>query len=459
MNRSDAPIPRPALLAVAVFLVGSLLVVIAARDLWRPCIRGDGVGYYAPLASMLVDGDLELGNELGHLNPRYLQAAFMTPSGQLGDPFPVGPALLWLPVVQAVRALPAHAGLDAPLLETAHTPHPAFAPRYARALWGANIVLVLLGGSVLVATCVAASGGVGWAGAAGAGLAGVFGTPVVYYTLADPSYGHAASFAVTALFVAAMWRDRRKRVRLEWLGLAWGLVALVRSQDAALGVLLVPRLRAEWRGTQRARLWRFAVPALLAFAPQMLFWQRIYGRPLLVPPGPDFLPAWQPHIFHLLFSTWNGVLPWSPVLVLGLAGWALVRDRPLRWAMVVALALVLYSSALLLDWWGGNAFGPRRLVSLVPLAIVGLAQLLQGARTRTLPVALALALMCAINLRVAEYKVHGLLPGNPGNAADYVRHYTPGSKSTYPYGHLDYPRLIREGFEAERMLRLRKSRD
>jgi hypothetical protein len=240
---------------------------------------------------------------------------------------------------------------------------------------------------------------------------------------------------------------------LEVLGFSWGLVTLVRSQDAVLGILLVPRLLATWRAPQRARLWRFALPALVAFLPQMLFWQRIYGRPLLVPPGPDFLPWWKPHVLHLLFSTWNGVLPWSPILALGLVGLYLVRDRPLRLAAAAVVVLALYSSAILLDWWGGNACGPRRLTALVPLAVLGLAQLLSGGRRRTVVVAIVLALLGAINLRVAEYKANGLLPGNPGNAADYVRHYTPGSKRTFLYGHLDYPRLIAEGYEAERMLR------
>ena len=446
---------RPAFLAAFAFVLLALLLVLGARDLWRPCIRGDGVGYYAPLASWLVDGDLDLHNELGHLNPRYLQAAFMTPNGHLGDPFPVGPALLWLPAVLVVRALPPNARLDAPLLESPQTPHPAFAPRFVRALWVADLLLVLVGGGVLVATLAAS---MGWGHAVAAGIAGVFGTPVAFYTLADPSYGHAASFAVAALFVSAIWRDRSKAIPLACLGFLLGLVALVRSQDAVLGVLLVPRLLATWRSPRRSHLWRFLLPALLAFLPQMLFWQRIYGRWLLVPPGPDFLPWWKPHVLQLLFSTWNGVLPWAPVLALGLGLLWLVRDRPVRLAMAVAVVLALYSSALLLDWWGGNAYGPRRLVALVPLAVVGLAHGLGGSRIRTAVVGLVLVLSCAVNLRVAEYKMQGLLPGNPGNAADYVRHYTPGSKRTFPYRQLDYPRLIAEDLEAERMLRLRKSR-
>ena len=446
---------RDSTLACTAFVLVTAVAAGVLADLRRPSIRGDGVGYYAPLASVLVDGDLELRNELEHLNPRYLQAAFMTPDGKLGDPFPIGPALLWAPAVLVARALPPLDLLDAPLLESAQTPHPGFAPRYARALAVSNLVLVLLGGSVLAVTLATSFG---WARAAGACLAAVFGTPVAYYTLADPSYGHAASFAVVAAFVAAVWRDRSMPVRLELLGALFGIVTLVRSQDAALGVLLLPRLLQEWRGPRRAQLWRFAVPAVLAFLPQMLFWQRIYGKFLLVPPGPDFAPLWKPQVLHVLFSTWNGILPWSPVLLLGLLGWILVRDRPLRLSMAVAALLALYSSSILLDWWGGNAFGPRRLSALAPLAAIGLAHGLAGSRARSLGLGLFLLLLCAVDLRLADYKVRRLLPGNPGNAADYVRHYAPGSKHTFPYGHLDYPRLIAECFEAERMRGAQRAR-
>ncbi len=455
---------RPGIVAAGAFLVVCGAALGLLRDVRRPSIRADGVGYYAPLASVCFDGDLDLHNELGHLEPRYLRAAFMTPDGELGDPFPVGPAVLWTPAVLLARQLPAWSALDAPLPDPPRTAHPAFAPRYARALLVANVLLVLLGGAVLVAE-LAASNGV-WR-AVVAGSAGVLGTPVFYYVVAEPSYGHASSYAVAALLVAAAWCDRRRRLPLELLGLAWGVVTLVRAQDAVLGLLLLPRLVEEWRAPRGAGSWRtsrlgralrFAWPAALAFLPQAIFWQRIYGVPLLVPPGPDLLPPWKPHLLHLLFSTWNGMLPWTPVLCLGLGLWFLVPERPVRFAAAAVLALTLYSSSLQLDWWGGAAFGPRRLVSLVPLATVGLAHGLAGGRLRSAALGLALLLLCAVEIRLATYKVEGLLPANPGNAADYVRHYVPGTRRTFPYRHLDYPRLAAEAMDAERMLRARKAR-
>lgn len=454
---------KPWWLALALFAVAAGAAARALRDLDRPGFRGDGVGYYAPLASLLFDGDLDLSNELAHLSPSYRAAAFMTPDGRLGDPFPIGPALLWAPAVWACRHLPANAILDAPLAEPPRTPHPAFAPRFARVVQWTDMLLVLLGGAVLVAALSPLHGAVR---SAVAGIAVVLGTPVFYYTLVDPSYGHAASLFASSLFVAAAWIDRQRRLPLELLGFLWGFVALVRSQDAVLGALLAPRLIDTCRGRRgggvAVPLLRVAVPAVVAFLPQMMFWWRIYGRALLVPPGPDFLPFWMPHILPLLFSTWNGVLVWSPVLMLGIAGLACVSDRRLRTAAGVSILLGIYSSSILLDWWGGTAFGPRRLVALAPLAAVGVAELLdrwwREARVRCALLAVLLALLCGASVRLAEYKLHGLLPANPGSAADYVRHYTPGSRHALPYGWWDYPRFVSEAIESERLLRIDKRR-
>lgn len=455
--------------AVGIYLLLCVLLGITARGLCRPGFLADGVGYYAPLASLLVDDDLDLHNELSQLNRGYLRAAFMTPEGQLGNPFPVGPAILWAPAVYLVSHLPAVSWLDAPLKLRPRTRHPAFAPRYARAVQYSNALLVLVGGSFLVWVLASL---VPWWLAAMMITTMVWATPVFYYVLVEASYGHAASFFAVALLTAAALRDARKPLPIVLLGILWGLVALVRSQDAVFGLLLAPRLFDSFRaaGTRRQRiilLLRFLVPALVMFAPQMLFWIIIYGRPLLIPPGPDVLPFWKPQLLHLLFSTWNGVVPWAPLLLIGSFGLAFLPDRRWRIFAWIAITLQLYTSAILLDWWGGGSFGPRRLVSIAPLAGVGLAFLVQRLLAkRSLPARFAvaafmlfLAISVLVPIRIAEFKLRGYIPNNPGNAAEYVRHYTPGSPSAMPWGHLDYLRGLRELKQAARLREIDRKRE
>jgi hypothetical protein len=451
-------------IAAALFAALACGTGVALRGLARPGFYGDGVGYYAPLASVVFDHDLDLRNQLMHLSPAYLRAAYMTPEGRLGDPFAVGSAFLWAPGVLLATHLPPSAWLDAPLRLRTNSAHPAFAPRFGRVVLFTDAIAVLLGGALLAGTLASV---VGSAVAALAVAAIVFGTPTFFYVLVAPSYGHAASFAVVSLFVSLVLLDRRRGLPLALLGAVLGLVTLVRWQDMLLGLLLVPRLLDEWRAPRATprRLVRaafsFAVPGLLVFTPQMLFWARIYGRPLLVPPGPDFLPFWRPQFVPMLLSTWNGAWIWSPLLLAGWMGMLFWPDRRLRLAAFIAVALEVYVCAILLDWWGGNSFGARRLVSLAPLAAVGLAFLLQRARAsrlRTIAAAALLILGCLWSVRLAAYWSAGLLPPNPGSAADYVRFYSPDSAHARRYGLWDYPRLLSEAAQAEKMLRATEHR-
>ena len=472
---SLAPMSRPEenprrqrqLRAALGFVVPALALGLLLHDLARPQFVGDGYGYYAPLASLAFQGDLDLRDELAPVGPALLRAMFLTPDGRLGDPFPVGPSILWAPAVLVAKLLPAPIAPDAGA-PRARRAHPGFAPRFARAVLGTNVVLVLASGALLAV--VLAAQVAPWA-AAIALLAAVFGTPTVFYVLADPSYGHAPAFAAVTLLVAMALVDRRRPLPLVWLGTVWGLVALVRWQDAVLGLLFAPRLLTAWRAQpstlrRRAALAaRFLVPALLVFTPQMLFWWRIYGSPFLRPPGAEFLPFWRPQVLPLLFSTWNGAFVWSPLLLVGLAGWWRYPERALRLAVLGGVVLEIYVCALVLDWWGGRGIGARRLVSLAPLAAVGLAFLLGSGSLRTgrsrLRLAagiLILAAGCMWNLRLGQYQLRGMLPFNPGNASDYVRWHAPGSPPARRYGYWDYPRLLAEIAESERMLRIDRRR-
>jgi hypothetical protein len=72
-------------------------------------------------------------------------------------------------------------------------------------------------------------------------------------------------------------------------------------------------------------------------------------------------------------------------------------------------------------------------------------------------VALFVALML-LPIRIAEYKLHGYIPLNPGNATQYLRHHAPGSPDARPWGHWDYPRMLRELRDAGRLLDIERGR-
>ena len=82
-----------------------------------------------------------------------------------------------------------------------------------------------------------------------------------------------------------------------------------------------------------------------------------------------------PHLFDVLFSDNHGLLTWAPLLVVAIAGLAsfVTRHRGPGVAMAVVVLLSWYVNAAVADWWGGEAFGARRFLSLFPLFALGLA--------------------------------------------------------------------------------------
>src|SRR5262249_11687343 len=157
----------------------------------RPSIEFDGFGYYSILATALFDHDFDLTNEMAQTDNHNRRRWYTSPKdGRFVDPFPVGAAILWTPVVAISYALD-------PRRPHYHDPgawpgrSPAFEPRYVKTIAIATALEAVAAIAILLVSwkphASRAAIGVGT-------LAATIGTPLVYYTLADPSYAHTASF-------------------------------------------------------------------------------------------------------------------------------------------------------------------------------------------------------------------------------------------------------------------------
>ena len=122
----------------------------------------------------------------------------------------------------------------------------------------------------------------------------------------------------------------------------------------------------------------------------------------------DFL---HPHLGDMLFSTRHGWLSWSPIVAIAALGMPAVVRR-LQWfgAGLVAIAVgELYVNASLSDWWGGAAFGARRLTDQTLLVALGLgavfAFLLQRRLARLVYAALAAGIAWTVLLLGTFYYI------------------------------------------------------
>lgn len=236
---------------------------------------------------------------------------------------------------------------------------------------------------------------------------------LVWYLVAENSMVHGVTMFSTTLFLFLWHRYRRGPTPIQWvwLGAAAGLMATVRWQDGVFAVLPVADLLwTTWRGRTAqpasARLKAavrdlagFSAAALVAFSPQMAFWKANYGSWIYLPAREHgFDPGWiPPFLADVLFSANHGLLSWTPVLALSLAGLFLFAREHARVAVVLAGGFLgqLWVNGAVEIWWGGVGFGARRFANSVLVFALGLAALLGWLQRRPLvaPVAALVALL------------------------------------------------------------------
>ena len=363
-------------------LIFLALAVVLLALCFKAIIRGDGIGYYAYLPSVVGERSLDLQPTFESFidagvpsEPEFLRLRL--PNGLTADYKQVGSALL---------ALPFYAVTTVVLGITRQTEDPALNPVYQFAFTAASLAYALLALLLLLRFVKELWGA--WSG--GLALAAVvFATPLVAYLFFEPSYSHAFTVAAIIVFALFLYQSGPQRSGRQWLvlGLLGGVMVITHVQEV-LFLALIPA-EAAWVLAQRRWAVRLlpgyalgAVGFALGVVPQLLFDRLLFER-WLPPSAPnisfDFL---HPHLVELLTSTHHGWLSWSPLVVVAFLGFPLLVRR-LGWFAVALIAIgvgEVWLNAALSDWWGGLGFGSRRLTDQTLLLALGYGALFDALR-------------------------------------------------------------------------------
>jgi hypothetical protein len=368
-----------------------LLFLISLPAVTVRFYASDEIEYFAYLRSVWFDGDLSFDNEYRYFYDRGVARAWRfkeafldgaTTTGLRTNFAPIGSAILWAPLYIATDA-----GVRIANALGAAVPADGFAKPYIAAVaYGSAIygfLAVIL--SALVASRITGRGDA----AAGAAAAVWLGTPLLFYMYLAPGFSHACSaFAVAALVL--VWLH----VRRDWswpgvigLGATTAVVAMVREQDSFLAigpaldfvVTAARRMRGrEWSPLDAiGRGATGALTAAVCFAPQLLAYMTLFGRPGPSPTIERKMTWTSPHAWQVLLSPENGLMFWTPLALAALLGllWLAARS----WVGFICLVMVLtqvYVSGSVDTWAAAGSFGQRRLVGLTVFLVVGLAWLL-----------------------------------------------------------------------------------
>lgn len=386
MTSSPQPGPRKAERLLLVLFLLSLPML-------NPWVRGDGVGYYALARAPLIQHDLDFTRDYQEANASFREnrldkngqpaSEFRTRTGHLENHFTVGPALLWAPFL-----LVTHAGVLLARSMGSAVPADGFSAPYRIAMALATAVYGFLG---LLISFRLARKYVDETWALLATLAIWWASSLPVYMYFNPSWSHAHSAFVVALFLWYWHETRDSRTLGQWilLGALAGLTLDVYYANVMLFVILPFEAVREYSAAIRkatpgtpgvsqlvARHAAFAAALLLCMLPTFIAHRIIYGSMLETGYIPVSQWSWlSPDLFSVLFSANHGLLSWTPVLLFAFIGLvAFWRSVPrVGAAFLLAAIAFYYFIASYPDWAGISSYGSRFFISLTPLFILGLA--------------------------------------------------------------------------------------
>ena len=380
---------RASVLKLAKYESALVLLFVLSLPLSNPWVRGDGVGYYAFARSLLIEHRLDFTKDWQRANTSFRMGRLgadgqplpnqYTVTGHLDNHFSVGPAILWSPFLIA-----AHVGVVLCDLLGGQIPADGFSKPYlvAMALGTALYGFLNLVVSFSLARRYVAER---WAFLATVGI--WFGSALPVYMYFNPSWSHAHSAFMVAVFVWYWTITRHPRTWIQWaiLGAIGGLMLDVYYLTGVL--LLLPLLESfagYWKaltgigdepiGQLLSKNVTFATMVLVAFLPTLITKKFIYGSYLNSGYGESWF--WKsPAVWKVCFSSDHGLFSWTPILILSLAGlFALWKyDRPLALYSTIVFATYVYALGCYQDWDGISSFGNRFFVSLTVLFVLGLA--------------------------------------------------------------------------------------
>jgi hypothetical protein len=157
----------------------------------------------------------------------------------------------------------------------------------------------------------------------------------------------------------------------------------------------------------------FAAVAAIVALPQWIGKSVIYGSPFATGYRDQFF-WWSPRLWDTLFSSNHGAILWTPVILVGVAGLALLRrDARILW-MSAAMVLFYVTIASYQNWHGLSSFGNRFFISLTLPLIIGVAAVFDRASRHGRRAALAAygvsVLLIAWNAGLAFQWVSKMIP-------------------------------------------------
>jgi hypothetical protein len=399
--------------------LGAMLMFYGPTDNWS----WDPSYYYAQLRSPIIDHDLDFRDETVTNGV----VTKVTVTGLQGSPWPLGPSILWSPFFLAAHFL---VQLISPIKANGFTfPYIAFVS-FGSSLYGIAGLFLLYRlcrdfgnrfiSTITVLLCLGA-------------------TPLFYYIFRQPIMAHSTGFLIatlTLLFYIRLVERQMYRNQSGFIfGVLLGLGFLMRWTGILFAIFpifhftgeIVKAIRVKNFQEVRFLLKQILVMSLsfiLTISPQLALWYRLYGTFLTVPQGSssfvgNFFPI---NIWKIFLDTNRGIVFWSPIVVIGMLGMALIPNRNLKISTATCMLSQIILIGYRVDWFSGGGFGARYFIELLPVLAVGFVflgrEISEKSRGKVFLTIFTLSLIFhqAVLMHTVEHAVDGWL-----NLTDYLK--------------------------------------
>ena len=359
------------------------LFIIGLFFCFQPTIIHDAFQYYAYLTSIVIDGDLDLFNQL-----------YLHNTHRVYNPFPwhsaryMGTAIMESPFFILAHGLTLglrFLGLDFPadgygtlyqvivsLASTGFGMCGVLACFFlAREFFSRRISLI---STIAIWLC----------------------SPLFFFMFFWNGWSHPFAFFLVSVFLLLWQRTRTERTMTQWImmGLILGLAGLTQPSSVLMVIFPLAELSSKLVDPQKGRIGLYfagltlcAFISILVFSPQLSLWRITSGAWFSQPYTSvgDSYNWLDPQVCGLLFDTArHGLFVWSPLLLPACVGLMFLyrRDKIVAVSTLLLMLLSIYTYACWSIWWSGVGFSNRFFIHLIPAFILGLAGLMEALKRR-----------------------------------------------------------------------------
>jgi hypothetical protein len=391
-------------LSLCLVLAGSIGLTLASLSLGenKVLILSDGQDYYVWARSILLDHDIDFGNDyqlMHESDSSWVEYAERTPAGHVVNKYPVGMAMLEAPGLLLGHVVARY---------VTHSPTDGVSLPYQIAVTWSLLALYFVSFILLYQAMLRL--GVARMWALGFCLTALIGTNLIHYVAKEMTMVHAAGVAVfnMLLFLSIRWFGEHRRINPAHgilLGALIGLLFLIRNTN----ILILPVLAAVVWTRKRVYLsevWPvlFGAVAIAALQPISLWF--LWGRLRLSTYYNESFTSGISGVINALGSARHGLLVYSPwyaalLLVVVYGAFRLPQARRVCIAAVASFLLMAIVNGTWWCWWFGYSFGNRAFIEILPtltLAAAFTVSNLNVGRRATVALLVVLVAVVVLNL-------------------------------------------------------------